>query len=264
MKPRLIIAFFSLLMVCSCHRPAKKTNNKLVVKADTLKENKAKKRLAEKLEPVFGYRFIITGDFDGDGMKDTLTEHFMSRTDHKEIDKFHYNSADSGWIKYALADSIRSKKPISILVSNNSRIKPLLIDSTRESFGLAYLKNQGDLNGDGGDEISYVVNWADASSVNFCSIITYKNHRWKNLYHFQIRDWQIPDLPEINDQYRATGMLKNIADTTNQRLERELSAFKGFVKKVAKNKIQIIYINAEVDTTIITLKKHFIAAGTGK
>jgi hypothetical protein len=258
MKPCLIIAFFSLLMVCSCNRSAKKPQNKLVVKADTLKENKAKNLAVKPFKPVFGYRFIITGDFDGDGKKDTLTEHFISRISNEEIDKFHYN-VDSGWIKYALADSIRSKKPISTLVGNNSRIKTLFIDSSGESFGFAYLKNEGDLDGDGGDEISYVVDWADASSVNFCSIMTYKNHKWKDLYHFQMRDWQLPDLPEINEQYHATGMHKDIADTTNRRLERELNAFKGFVTKVANNKIRVIHFDdADLDTSIVKLKKHHI------
>jgi hypothetical protein len=85
--------------------------------------------------------------------------------------------------------------------------------------------------------------------------MTYKNSKWKELYHFQMRDWQIPDLPEINDRYHAAGMHKNISDTANKRLERELTAFKGFIRKIATNKIRVIrFDDADLDTSIVNLK----------
>jgi hypothetical protein len=70
-----------------------------------------------------------------------------------------------------------------------------------------------------------------------------------------MRDWQIPDLPEINDRYHAAGMHKNISDTANKRLERELTAFKGFIRKIATNKIRVIrFDDADLDTSIVNLK----------
>jgi|SRR5579863_404255 len=257
MKPiPVATACLILLFVFSCTGSAKKEREKPHAPTSLLGKITQKKQASAPMKPVFGYRFVITGDFDGDGKQDTLTERFISAIDHNEIDKFHYDQ-DSEWDDvYAMADSNKSKKPIATLNSNNNQVNSLLIDSSKRSFGLAYLKNEGDLDGDGGDEISYVVNWADASSVNFCSVMTYKNHKWQRLYDFQMRDWQLPDLPEINDQYHAAGMHKNIADTTNQRLERELNAFKGFITRVGKNKIKVITFTeiGDADTVIVNLK----------
>jgi hypothetical protein len=81
------------------------------------------------------------------------------------------------------------------------------------------------------------------------------------LYTFEIRDWQVPDLPQTYNQYSGFGLQDKIINTTNdianKRIEKNLNDFKGFVKKIANNKIQIIYVNNEaaVDTTIIDLKR---------
>ncbi len=256
MKPLLIIAFFSLLIVYSCNRSAKKPLNKPVAKTDTLKENKQDKKVAKPLKPVLGYRFVISGDFDGDGKKEILTEHFFSGIDHKETNKF-YENGDYD----TLVALTYQKKTYCFLSCSNSKIKTLPI-ADKPQLGLSYLKNVGDLDGDGCDEICYVVNWADWSSINSCTIMTYKNHRWRDLYTFEIRDWQLPDLPQTYNQYGDFGLENKIIDTedlvANQKIEKNLDAFNGFVKKIAKNKVQIIYINNDVDldTTIINLKKH--------
>ena len=249
MKPLPFTIILAALSLFACKEHARQSQQQPAAAQN-------KKKIEPPLKAVFGYRFIITGDFDGDGRPDTLTEHFISAIDHKEMDKYHYSRADSGWIKYGLADSNRSKKPISIL-AGNKRVNSLLLDSSGHSLGLAYLKNEGDLDGDGGDEISYVVDWADASSVNFCSVMTYKDHKWRKLYAFQIRDWQIPDLPEINDKFPSKRMYKDIADTTNRRMERELDAFKGFITKLSPNKIKVETFNdiGDSKTAIVNLKK---------
>src|SRR5437867_3380843 len=38
---------------------------------------------------IWGYRFHITGDFTGSGHPQTLTEHFYSRRDKRETNKFY-------------------------------------------------------------------------------------------------------------------------------------------------------------------------------
>jgi hypothetical protein len=43
----------------------------------------------QTLKPITGYRFVITGDFNGDGVKETLTEHYISRIDSKETNKYY-------------------------------------------------------------------------------------------------------------------------------------------------------------------------------
>jgi hypothetical protein len=137
----------------------------------------------------------------------------------------------------------------------------LHISSGGQLLGLSYLKNEGDLNGDGTDEVSYVVNWADWSNTNTWHLVTYKNKKWKELYSFAIWDWQLPDLPETFNQYGLIGLEQKIINTTNvtmnKRIEKELKDFKGLVKKVKTNKIQVIFKNneAEEDTMIVDLKR---------
>src|SRR3569833_387360 len=241
MKPLPFALILVAILLFACNRHPKNS------KQNTAGANSQKKR-QKRLKPVFGYRFIITGDFDGDGKKDTLIEHFMGRTNHQEIDKFHYSLVDTGWIKDTLADSNGIRKPISIIICNNA-VTPLSIDETGKSLGLLYLKNEGDLDGDGGDELSYVDDPADASSINFCSVMSYKIHQWKRIYGFQIREWQIPDLPQVNDKFPFKAMYKEIADSTNQRLEKELNAFKGFITRIGSNKIKVMTFTDTGDDT---------------
>lgn len=40
--------------------------------------------VTDSIQPIWGYRFQIIGDFDGNGIKDTLNEHFYSRRDKKK------------------------------------------------------------------------------------------------------------------------------------------------------------------------------------
>ncbi len=90
--------------------------------------------------------------------------------------------------------------------------------------------------------------------------MTYKNKHWQELYHFSIWDWQLPDLPGVINDYGMFGRENEIAyskdDSVTRGLEKGLADFKVLVKKVGKNKIQIIYMNKEasLDTSVINLK----------
>lgn len=134
------------------------------------------------------------------------------------------------------------------------------ISSGGQLLGLSYLKNEGDLNGDGTDEVSYVVNWADWSNLNTWHLVTYKNKKWTALYSFPIWDWQLPDLPETFNHYGLFGLedklINTTNDTINKQIEQKLLNFKGLVKRIDKNKIQVIFRNeeAEEDTKIVDLK----------
>jgi hypothetical protein len=257
MKPLSIFGFFILLSLYSCHQSANKVNRKSLVKTKIINTGKLKQPQLRKLVPVFGYRFTISGDFKGEGNKETLTEHFISSIDHKETNKF-YENADYD----TLVQLNYRKKPVSLLTCNDKRISDLIIDPKGRSLGLAYLKNEGDLDGDGADEISYVVDWADWSNINFCDIMTYKNHKWRHLYTFEIRDWQLPDMPQTYNQYGIIGLDNKIINTkdtaANRKIADTLKFFKGFIKKIANKKIQVIYAtyDGEIDTTIVDIGKH--------
>lgn len=91
--------------------------------------------------------------------------------------------------------------------------------------------------------------------------MTYKNNKWVNLYWFPIWEWQIPQLPEVSNQYGLfgiDGVVITNSDTTNLRLLKELTGFGGLAKKVGTNKIRIIYRSKDIsmDTIIVKLKDH--------
>lgn len=208
--------------------------------------------------PVPGYRFVITGDFDGDGTNEKLTEHFFSGLTNKETNKFYENVADYG----VLVDLTYANQPISFVVSDNRKVDTLHIWSGGQLLGLSYLKNEGDLNGDGTHEVSYVVNWADWSNMNTCHIKTFKDAKWQDLYSFGVMDWQLPDLPEALNDYGFFGLENKVIitrnDTLNNRLRKQLREFPGFVKRINENKTRIlVYDNrdGDIDTLFVNLNE---------
>ncbi len=254
MKVRLIVIILVLNLLFSCDNAIKKSRSRNAV-SETLKKETAKSN--NQLEPLLGYRFIIKGDFDGDGRDEKLIEHYFSGLNHKETNKFYGNLQDYD----ELVELTIQKEPSSFVVSDNKSIDTLHISSSQQQFGVLYLKNEGDLNGDGTDEVSYVINWADWSNLNTWYIVTYKNKKWRELYSFPIWDWQLPDLPGTTNQYGLFGLENKVInktnDSINKRLEKELNSFEGLVKKIKMNKIQVIFRNedAEKDTLIVDLKR---------
>lgn len=251
-----------LLLIFSC----KESINKIAISTTDTLQNKAVKSknkinktidsIPKNIKPVFGYRFVITGDFNGDGKKETITEHFYSKIDNKESNKFYDSLIDYS----QLVEMTIKKKPYSFVTCNDKSINTLHISSAPRQLGLSYLKNEGDLNGDGTDEISYVVNWADWSNCNTWQIMTYKNNRWQELYSFEIWDWQLPDLPKTFSRYGLMGLENKINisnDTINQQIEENFKKFKGLVKKIKTNKIRIVFRNKEsdMDTIVVKLKR---------
>ena len=141
--------------------------------------------------------------FRSDGKKEKLIEQFFSGIDNKETNKFYESLLDYDQL---VALTVK-KDPYTFVISDNELIDTLHISSGGQLLGLSYLKNEGDLNGDGTDEVSYVVNWADWSNLNTWHIVTYKNKKWIELYSFSIWDWQLPNLPETFNQYGPFGQI---------------------------------------------------------
>ncbi|HNL05921.1 MAG TPA: hypothetical protein PKH93_00025 [Chitinophagales bacterium] len=206
--------------------------------------------------PIWGYRLAISGDFDGNGKTEQLLEHYWSQHTQKETNKFY-----EGLAEYEqLVDLTIQKAPYSFLLSNNTAIDTLLISDKEQQLGVFYLKNEGDLNDDGTDEVGYVVNWADWSSINTYYIVSFATGKWHTLYEFPIWDWQLPDPPNTSQQYGLFGLENTLVEPTNDTLmasEQNSPPFRGLVKKLGTNKIQVIYRNdeAEEDSMIVRLKK---------
>lgn len=189
-----------------------------------------------------GHRFVVEGDFDGDGKKEKIVEHYYSKLTEKELNKHypHIHEYD------LLVEHIITQKPYLFLKSDNPNIDSFFITDEPQVAGILYLKNEGDLNGDGSDELSFVIDWADFSAVNTCQIITYRNNKWELLYSFDIWDWLIAPYAKIDAKDTAT--LKE--------LQVEYKDFKGLIKPIEKNLIEVIYMNedAEKDTMQVSIK----------
>lgn len=192
MKSPTILLLSLLTLLFSCYTSTKAKRDKTAAPhIDTLlldhltkaQFEETSRTISSNAKPVLGYRFIISGDFDGDGKKESLIEHFYSKLDNKPTNKFYENLPDYN----KLITLLCLKQPMSFLNSDNKRIDTLHIDGYT-NFGLSYLKNEGDLNGDGTDEVSYVVDWADRSNSNAWNLVTYKNNKWIELYSFPIWD----------------------------------------------------------------------------
>lgn len=252
-----VLLSMSLLCVWSCKQTGKGSPSEM--KLEHLPLNVADTTsvlfVPDSIIPIYGFNFMIEGDFDGDGGKESLIERYYSSVTKMETNKF-YKGLDSyeQLVEYTVA-----KKPISFAVCTNNTIDTLRFGNNYQLFGLAYLKNEGDLNGDGTDEVSYVINRADWSNINTWNIATYTKGSWEEFYSFPIYDWQIPELPirpEVRLSVTAEEARENaVADSIYRVRRTELSLFGGLVKKINNQKLSIIGINedAELDTMIVQI-----------
>jgi len=128
----------------------------------------------------FNYKFekpktkSIVGDFDGDKIQDTLREIVYSNDSQQQIDKVitcrehEFDTVVNWYTKNNIQHKLfLSKKSPEIYFSN--------------SMGFYFLKNIGDINNDGKDEIALVIDLLDYSRVNSCRIYTLCNNEWKTL-----------------------------------------------------------------------------------
>jgi len=207
------------------------------------------------IKPIWGYRFQIKGDFDADGKQDIFNEHFYSNRDHKETNKYFSGITDM-WVLY---DSAFTRDCHSFLLSNNPKFDTIPIGGI---LGPLWLKNEGDLDNDGGDDISFVNSLAQESSINHCHILSFKKGKWMKIYSFEVREWQFPPLPQAGKTYGLFGMegSYNIDDndTINATLQKQFDEFPGFITKIKSGKVKIKTFTSEaIDTTLIlNLSKH--------
>lgn len=114
----------------------------------------------QKEEPI---GLTLEGDFNGDGQKEKLLYVFIAS---KTLE----NNFVHGVTK---------------LHCSNPNIKDFKIEEA--SMGLYSLNNEGDLNGDGGDEIRYTCQWGHGGGQSkTTTILSYKNGKWTKILEFQI------------------------------------------------------------------------------
>lgn len=207
------------------------------------------------LAPIPGYRFRVVGDFDGDGRSDTLTERFVSRLDGKEADKYYTTNNYDTVVTLTMA-----KHPWSFMVSSNPDIDTLEIARHTQLFGVGFIKNEGDLDGNGTDEISFIAEWADWSSINTCRVVSWGQGEWRELLSFGIHDWQLPSLPQTGMTYGMFGVdgmrVYSKEDSLNAALEKELLSF-GLIEKVEDGVVRV-QTYAEEDSDSIAIGESMV------
>jgi len=160
---------------------------------------------------VFGHRFAAIADVNGDGRQDTVREVYWSRTLGREAAKF-------------LADA-----PYDTLVQRAGELEPLVVlrwggepaDTLPVSsgFGLALLVNEGDLDGDGAEELGYVPDNADWSNRTTYHVTGLRNGQWHELFAFPIWEWQLNDVPGNTRAYGLIGQTGRAIDTVSTGFE---------------------------------------------
>ena len=217
---RFSYVLFIALFIVACEE--KKTNEAItfveelsIEKEDTILPSKTVlEEKDERGKPIWGYRFVLFGDFDGDQIQDTLTERYVDAETKQETNKFFENEDILAYQGGEMIDH----ETFSYMLSNNLNIDTFPHTS---HLGVFYAETIGDIDGDGADEIGVVEHHADYSSMNAYHIYTYKKG-WKRYYSFEVRDWEFPALPEYNTIYGLFGAMDKIIindSTQNQAIE---------------------------------------------
>ena len=115
----------------------------------------------------------ITGDFNGDKRKETLREVWRNGQCEKIA------SIEYLWKHKDEQDMTTT------LVCSDKRIKPFPLDNAY--LGLSILQNEGDLDGDGRDEISLTLN-RETSTWHPLFLYKYQNNGWKLIYEAHVND----------------------------------------------------------------------------
>jgi hypothetical protein len=134
-------------------------------------------------EPIDGHRFVLTGDFDGDDRIDTLGEHYRDPKSGTELPKGY-----AGDDYDSLVSRAYSVTPIVRVEHERGGLAALTVGKGSPMLGLAYLRNEGDIDGDGRDELAYVIDYADWSGVNRCVVVSMRDGRWIERASFGIRE----------------------------------------------------------------------------
>ncbi|MBL7950968.1 MAG: hypothetical protein JNM62_04555 [Flavobacteriales bacterium] len=152
-----------------------------------------------------GHRFKITALLTGGGPPDTLVEHLASRRGHVELAKY---------VADLCYDSLVSRAyrldPEIFVSCTGDGVDTLFIRTGGGTFGLALLMNEGDLDGDGRDEIGYVLDHADWSNTNTYIVMSFDGYEWTELFRFAIWDWQLSELPGADREFGLIGQTDRV------------------------------------------------------
>ncbi|HET6994490.1 MAG TPA: hypothetical protein VFI06_05895 [Chitinophagaceae bacterium] len=181
MKNSVAIPTLVICILCSCSNISKEKNkavNNVTVDSSTRQETVAERALRTR------DRLKISGDFDGDGIIDTVYESYISSLTDKETLKTLDSSDGERNMELIIAN-----KPESRIYSTINPADTFILTKDHQQSGIFGFENLGDLNDDKGDELGYIIDWADYSNINRYHILTFsKDKKWKELFDFQINE----------------------------------------------------------------------------
>src|SRR5436190_2134600 len=132
------------------------THKEQTPSSESVASNQPLPGIAVKQGPErFGDRLNISGDFNGDGRTDTVFESYISSLTRSETSK-ELDSMD--WENNV--GLIIKNKPVCRLYSSIDGVDTFIVTREPQQSGISLFENLGDLNGDKGDEIGYIINWA--------------------------------------------------------------------------------------------------------
>lgn len=188
--------------------------------------------LLKKSKPIFGYRFIVFGDFDGDKIQDTLIERYTDSLRVNEVAKYNenYQYEDllflSGWFNYQ-----------SFFEFKNKKVKKALEGG---QLGVLYAENCGDLNGDGADDLLILPQLGDFSNCSTAHFFSLKNGKWLNIFDVGVWEWQFSQTPQASMSPALFGNYNfeySNNDTVNYELNKALQKYQ-FIKRYKDNSIE--------------------------
>jgi hypothetical protein len=180
--------------------------------------------LLKKSVPLMGYRFQLTGDFNGDGKWDTLVEHYTDSLRTKEVAK--YDEAFDYFDSWFIADQLNKQ---SFLSANDSSLLKL----EGGILGFIYIENCRDVTGDGVDDLFVVPHRGGASNCVSGYIYSLKNKEWKSSSVIHVWQWQFPDTPDAAMSHGLMGSYDvnyTHNDSINHLLEDQLKDYR-FIKR---------------------------------
>lgn len=225
MKKQIIIvvtlAFIALFNLQGCSGKQQLVKKIKLIPPDSLKIKADS--LLRISEPIMGYRFNITGDFDGDRKTDILQERFTDSLYKDEAAKY-----------YTSTDTLFDYNDVSLLnlyFNNRSFLewKEKKLKLSGGHLGFHYIENCGDINDDGKDEIIVLKQWDDFSNMNTAYVYTFNNDKWNEIYTIPVWEWQFPPTPSGS---MIPGILGNFEygitedEKDNAALEEQLKAYK--------------------------------------
>lgn len=117
-------------------------------------------------------RLEIGADINGDGNTEKVYLNICSGRSGKELDAISFDSSYQDYIAQFGKISPR------IMLNSNHRIPSLILNTAPEILRPMDLSNLGDLNGDGSDEIGYVLEWYEMEKTDSMFILTFRNKKW--------------------------------------------------------------------------------------